>query len=424
MKRWALASALALGFAGPGWAADAAQSAASAWNVTFASDVRYYSWEGNRGYPVNVNTSPGRGSEIYTPLALSLSGKPSDDVSLTFLVRGGWVKAQQSTPGLTGAIDTATDTVASATLTYLGLRGVQPFAGLSVNLPTGTSALYGSASAARMDPDLVEIASFGEGLNIGPTLGANIAISPALMFTASVGYTWRGRFDRERSLLEPNPALQAGARIDPGDVVTGTATLAYQAAPWTVKLSTSVSEETTTRDNNVDLYRTGRRYLVTGSVSHAWPEQWGQTTVSASWAHTNHNDVKFLALPSLVKEMLSTNSDLYRADIQHLFAVSPNFVIGPTASYLHRDANGYDPGTLQFVPAKDRTALGTIARFAVSGNVTLNVRGERVWTRENDAPAPGNKQFSVLANGFVAAIGAPVVSSTGWVLVGGVNAKF
>jgi hypothetical protein len=65
-----------------------------------------------------------------------------------------------------------------------------------------------------------------------------------------------------------------------------------------------------------------------------------------------------------------------------------------------------------------------LARYAATGNVTLNFRAERVWTEEQDMPAPGGKQFSVLANGFVAALGAPVVSSTGWVVVGGVNAKF
>lgn len=406
------------------WGADAASTAASAWNVTFASDVRYYSWEGDRGYPVNVKKSTGSGSEVYTPLAMALTGKPSDDFSLQFMVRGGWVHAQQGTTGLSGSVDTATDTVASANVTYLGLNGLQPFVGLSTNLPTGTSALLGTATMARMDPDLVEIATFGEGVNIGPTIGANIPINASLMATGSFGYTWRGSYNRERSFLDPNPATQSLVNVDPGDVTTGTLALAYQSTPWIWKLTGSVSEETTTRENSVDIYRTGRRYLVTGSVSYAWPAQWGQTTLTGSFAHTNRNDVKLLALTSLLRETMNSNSDLYRVDLQHLFALSGNFVIGPTASYLHRNNNGYDSATLQFVPAKDRVAAGALARYALSDKVTLNFRGERVWTRENEAPAPGGVQFSVLANGFVAALGAPVVSSTGWVAVGGLNAKF
>jgi hypothetical protein len=418
----ALGSAL-LG-ASAAWAADPAPPAPNPWTVTFATDTRYYSWQGNRGYPTNLNTSAGSGSEIYIPLALALTGKPSNDFSVQLLARGGWVRAQQNTSGLSGTVDTFTDTVASGNVTYLGLAGVQPFAGLSVNMPSGRSALFGSAAAARMDPDLVEIASFGEGWNVGPTVGLNLPISSALMVTGSVGYTWRGVFDRERSLVEPNPAAQSLAQVDPGDVLTGTASIGYQAAPWAWKLSASVSDETATRENSLDLFRTGRRYFATGTVSYTWPERWGQSTLTGSFAHTNRNDVKFLALPALLKELMSSNSDLSRVDLQHLFAVTPNFVIGPTGSYLYRAHNGYDTGTLQFVSAKGRAGAGVLARYAATGNVTLNFRAERVWTEEQDMPAPGGKQFSVLANGFVAALGAPVVSSTGWVVVGGVNAKF
>ncbi len=49
---------------------------------------------------------------------------------------------------------TFTDTVASGTLTYLGWQGVQPFASLNANLPTGRATLFGPAANARMDPDL------------------------------------------------------------------------------------------------------------------------------------------------------------------------------------------------------------------------------------------------------------------------------
>jgi hypothetical protein len=76
------------------------------------------------------------------------------------------------------------------------------------------------------------------------------------------------------------------------------------------------------------------------------------------------------------------------------------------------------------VPAKNRTAAGALARYAINDRVTLNFRGEHVWVREDERIAPNGQQFSALANGFVAALPVPVVSSTGWVAVGGVNAKF
>jgi hypothetical protein len=293
-----------------------------------------------------------------------------------------------------------------------------------MNASTGKSVLSGSQANARMDPDLVEIGSFGEGWNIGPTVGFNVPVTASFMVTASVGYTWRGSFDRERSSAEINPAVQSLTSLDPGDTITGTAALAYQGSPWAWSITGAVSEETTTGENGVDLYRAGRRYLASAVVSYSWPEQWGQTTLTGAYAHSNRNEVKFLNVAALVTEVFNTNSDLYRVGVQHLFAVAENFAIGPTGSYLNRNTNSYDATTLQFVPAKERWAAGGQARYAVTDKITLNVRAEHVWVREDERLAPGGQQFSVLANAFVAGSAVPIVSSTGWMVAAGANAKF
>jgi len=334
------------------------------------------------------------------------------------------VRSQQDTNGLSGAVETITDTVVSGTFTYLGLNGIQPFVSVNVNAPTGTSALFGGAANARMDSDLVEIGSFGEGWNIGPTAGFNLPITASLMFTGSVGYTWRGHFDRERSSAETDPTKQTPTTLNPGDVITGTASLGYQGAPWAWSVTATVSEETATNENGMSLYRAGRRYLGTANVAYSWPDRWGQTTVSAAAAHSNRNDVLFLGVPALITEIVNTNSNLYRVAVQHLIPVGDTFAFGPTGSYLHRNNNAYVPATLQFVPAKDRWAAGGQARYAASRNVTLNARGEYIWTHEDERLAINGTQFSVLANAFVAGSAVPVVSSTGWMISGGANVTY
>ena len=130
----------------------------------------------------------GQRRRAYTPYAAQLVGQ-SNDLKIEMLMRGGWVSARQSTAGVTGAVATATDTVTSGTITYLGLRGLQPFASLELNLPTGLAALTAAQVNARMDPDLVDISTFGEGLNIGPTVGVNIPLGEAWLLTMSAGYT-------------------------------------------------------------------------------------------------------------------------------------------------------------------------------------------------------------------------------------------
>jgi hypothetical protein len=189
-------------------------------------------------------------------------------------------------------------------------------------------------------------------------------------------------------------------------------------------LTGTVSAESATTENGASLYRAGLRYLATASVSYSWPEQWGQTTVTGSYAHQDRNDVLFLGAADLIKEAMDTNSELYRVGVQHLVPVGDTFAFGPTASYLHRSHNGYDTNTLQFVPAKDRWAVGAQARAAASQNVTLNVRGEYIRTRENERDPAGGPLFSVLANAFVAGSSVPVVSSNGWMVAGGANVKF
>jgi hypothetical protein len=206
--------------------------------------------------------------------------------------------------------------------------------------------------------------------------------------------------------------VQTPTNIDPGDVFTVTGSVGQQVGQLTAKITGSISQTATTVENGAPLYRAGIRYLATGTWAYTWPEDKGVTTVTASASHSDPNDVKFVGFPALVTEFVNTNSNLYRVGIQHLFPVR-DATLGPTASFLLRDHNGYDPDTLQFVPEKQRWALGLLARVAASDKLTLNARMERVWTHEHENPAPGNLKFDVLASALVAAATVPVVSSTG-----------
>lgn len=165
------------------------QSQDGQWEGIFNEDTRFYWWQSSRGFafaptvpsPLGLShqgiilpagfpaaASPGSGSLLYTPFALQLIGRPSDDLKSEFLVRGGYVDASQTTPGMSGQVSTQTDTSITEKVTYLGLAGLQPFASVSINIPTGKTALLGNSANARMDPDLVEIPTYGEGWNIGP----------------------------------------------------------------------------------------------------------------------------------------------------------------------------------------------------------------------------------------------------------------
>src|SRR5476651_1461068 len=129
------------------------EAATSSWSGSLDAALRYVTWTGTRGDGSSV-PQKGSGDQTYLPMSLSLSSA-SGNFIIDGLVRGGLVWSNQSTALLSGSVSTATDTVVSATLTDVGIDGVQPFASLNLNLPTGKPVLFGLSANGRMDPDIV-----------------------------------------------------------------------------------------------------------------------------------------------------------------------------------------------------------------------------------------------------------------------------
>ena len=429
MKRLLAALCGVIATTSAGWAADApvatnggaatpAATVAQNWTATFDSEVRYFSWKSGLGFPPGTaDGTGGSGSQLYIPYGLQLVGLPNDNIKIEIVGRGGWVHSRQSTNQQSGEVRTTTDTVVSATATYLGLDGIQPFASVNFNIPTGKAALPGTQAFARMDPDLVDIASFGEGLNIGPTIGFNLPLTSDVILSLSAGYTHRGKYDREGS----PPALPP--TIEPGEVLTATATIAHQVGQLAGNITASVSTETATKQDGERQFKPGTRYLISGTWAYTWPEMQGVTTLTASLSHAKPNKALFElpATPRFDSEPFNSNSNLYRIGIEHLFAVGM-LSLGPTGSYLYRDRNGYNSATLQFVPAKERWSAGALARYAASDKVSFNARVERIWVHES-VSYPGSP-FSLLTESLIAIQGVPAISSTGWQSAVGANVSF
>ena len=377
--------------------APAQTAALPAWTYSINTEVQYYSWSSGFGFPTVADPSfgqPGKGTQIYVPTAVSASGLVATDTKLDLVARFGTVSSHQTTPGQTGDFAGTTDSQLSSTLTYSGINGIQPYAALLLNLPTGSSALYGASRFARMDPDLVALSSFGEGFNVGPTFGVNIPINETLLASLSGGYTFRGSFNKEGA-LDPDTLLQPTDRAKPGDSATVTGSLGYTLGAVAAQGSVSYSWDTASQVNGLVQYRSGQRITVTGSGSYAWSDQW-RSSINGFWTHGERNDQVNAAF-NLVPEPLDSNSNVYRINMDTTYTFANGFAIGPTASYLNRDRNAYDPFTFTFVPAKTRYSAGGAGSYAM-GSFNLTGRLERIWTREKENPA----------NGF------PAINSDGW----------
>jgi hypothetical protein len=394
------------------------QSIDQLWNISYNSEVRYFSWQNTRGFPTNAAplNGTGHGTQLYTPMSLSLTGNPNTNWKLEFVLLGGFVSSSQSTSGERGSVDTPVDSQLSGTATYNGFTGFQPFVAMLINAPTGKSALYGNSRFARMDGDLVDQGTYGEGWNFGPTAGVNIPLSQALILTLSGGYTQRNSFNKEA--LNPITGLTTDTiSIKNGDEATVTAALGYSRGPLSLQGSGSYSRDGISQSGQFgmlgyDKYRVGPRATISGSASYAFDQRWSIYS-NGFWSHTEKNEVLNPGGLALVQEEFNSNSNLYqvRAGLNYRFA--NGFTVGPTAGYLYRDHDGYDAATFSFVPAKTRWAAGGIANYNVTSKININGRVERVWIRENENPGPP----------AVAPL-VPFMSGDAWVVAGGATVNF
>lgn len=391
------------------------------WTTVFDIETRYFSWKRTSG---NSPGQPGqKGTQSYTPFSLQVVGLPVDTWKIELFARGGYVDTSRSAlpfaasfgvPFSTGNVATATDTLVTGTVTYLGFDGFQPFYSLNLNLPTGETVLLGKKGIARTDPDLVDIPSFGEGFNHGHTAGANIPLTTDIMATFSAGYTSKGAFEREvgdTSTL--NGALLPLDRLQPGDTTALSANLAAAFGRLDLNLSAAVTFFEPDRVNGVEAFENGRNYYLAASASYRWDDMW-TSALTASHSHTQRLYLADPATGRLLAEPFNSNSDLLGVTFSHSLSWQ-SFVFSGNVGYMHRDANEYSPLAQSFVPAKTKWSAGGGVKYAASDKLTFSARAERFWIDEDIKP-----DFSP----FVGFVNGLPMSYDGWLIAAGATVGF
>ncbi|MBV9346573.1 MAG: hypothetical protein JOZ70_03650 [Pseudolabrys sp.] len=389
-----------------------AASAPPAWEATFNTEARYYSWTSNRGFPGTTTASAagGSGSQLMVPFAFGLNGKPNDDWRTEFLIRSAYYWSKQTSAGMSGQSDGLTDTSLTGTFTYYGIAGIQPFTSLTLNLPTGRSNQQGTAAFSKLDQDVVSTPTFGEGFNAGPTVGANIPIGASMIVSASFGYTYRGPFNREGDVNQIGLLPTGTTRLDPGDVFT--ANIGFGASlgqNWQVQGSASYSWETTTTLNGDDFYRAGGRYALQAIVTYLWDPMW-TSKLSASFQGFARNDVRSPPITGIVPELFNSNSNVTKISFDTTYKTAM-FAIGPSVSFVYRDHNAWSPTDFRFLPAKNTWSGGVSAQYTPMQMVSLNANVQRIWLREDANP------------GILAPNGMPMVRTDAWAITFGATIK-
>jgi hypothetical protein len=376
----------------------------SRWQVVFDTSARYYSWSNSLGRD---------GAQLYIPAAFQLTGRPSQDWKAEFLIRSGYIWSQQKSATLKSEASSMTDTTVSTTWSYYGITGVQPFAAISVNIPTANTT---NSATDKTDSDIVASPTMGEGWNIGPSVGANIALNDSTIVSLGYGYTYRGPFDGG---TEPASGtnITSVVEFNPGDVYTANAGFGWTGERTVVQVSVSYSIETPTYQAGQPLYRAGDRIIATAKAGQVWDQNW-TTRGGFTFSHFDKNEIPMTGVPDLVRELFNSNSNVYRATLDHIFSKG-NFAIGPTGTFLYRDRNGYDPQRFEFIPAKTSWAAGLAAQVTPSSNTAISLRAEHIWVDEDENP----DKLST-ANTIISGSGIPPIATRAWVVSLGGNVEF
>lgn len=389
-----------------------ANEAERTWQLTIDTEVRAVNWTGTRGTPtVFANGAPGRGTLLHAPLSANFVWAPSPDWNFTILARTGFVKAEQSSGGgLAGTLWSATDTSLTKTFAYTGWGFFQPFVSLALNLPTGTTVLPGQRAFTRMDPDIVELATYGEGLNIGPTIGAQIAIDEATMLTLSAGHTLRGAFNRDSVFGGDGP----NTRIHPAASTTLNAQIVHNIGQWSLSAGASYTISGQTTLDQIFASWSGETLALNARAALKWDDT-HLTSLSASWSTTERNLIFNNATMAFVREQFNANSQTFRAVFEHEFTVTEDWMVGATGSFFLRDRNSFAITDGQFVPGKTRYSVGAFTRYRVNPSLTLSARAEYFELTENSRPDRIVPAFGVIPDTAI-----PKIHSRG--LLGSVGA--
>ena len=368
----------------------------SPWSAFTYNEVKYSTWTGTRGTNVFA-PERGAGYQVYSPTTIGIDYNRPSEYTLETRLRGGYVYTAQNTPGQLARYEGPVDTQASFNLKLMNFDSIRPLFGLSLNLPTGNSYLPANQRFTRMDPDLVDVGSYGVGFNVNPTAGFTFGLNETTAISLSAGYTWQGDFTREgidMSRIE-NPAgppppfvvLQSfdlQQRIHPGDAFTANGNISSKFSSLLLTASFAYMGSARASIDGLATGKTGANFTTNGAAEWQIDDRWALST-NISWNFTERNEIPD-GLGGLVIEPKNSNSNVFIGSIEPSFMATEKLRLALNYSFLFRDNNYYDPLQDQFIPAKQKHLAGASVTYAATPTSSITVRGSHAWVRQDDGP--------------------------------------
>lgn len=359
------------------------------------SEMRGSGWSGSRGANVFAPDA-GKGAQVYSPTTIGIDYLMPSQYKFETRIKSGYVYSAQNTPGQVGRYEGPVDTQAAFNLTILSFDSFRPLFGLNLNLPTGNTYLPYNQRFTRMDPDLVDVGSYGTGFNVNPTAGVVFGIDEHTAISLSAGWTWQGPFTKEgiSEVQVANPApppativldtFDLKQRVDPGNTYTLNGNVSSTYGALQMNGSFAYMGDSHASIDGVTTGKAGAKLTANGSISYRFDERFS-TALNVSWNFSERNRIAN-GFGGLIVEPKNSNSNVVIASFEPSYLVTDRLKIAGNYSYLYRDHNYYNPFEDQFISAKQKQTAGASASYALTEAATITVRGSHSWIRQEDGP--------------------------------------
>jgi hypothetical protein len=302
------------------------------------------------------------GWQMLAPLAYVGTYELSPTFDIDLHAKTAYVAAHTNFFGSDFNYSGLTDSVVGATVTATGYSGWQPFVTLDLNVPTGDPSLTFEQSATLADPDLVDLARYGEGFNANISGGVNVFLNPAWTLTAAAGFNSRGTYE---------PFEGSPNEFDPGDQFTAILRAQYLTETHFGSLQLRYRSETTSQFDGTDYVEPGNRWELKGEGAMQL-DALSTLSVLASASWWGKNSYYDFFTDTAVEEATNSNGAIYYGEIKYqrdLGAVD----LRAFASIKRRTSNDYDTLDFRFLPKRTIWRIGASIDYALSETTALTV---------------------------------------------------
>ena len=267
--------------------------------------------------------------------------------------------------GQKGELSNLTDTVFSASYSYtLSNRPMALLFGLDMNLPTGKTGLNESERLAEAGEknDLFEVDTFGEGFNIGPSIGI-LREFRNVSLTVSGAYIFYGEYDPTSDIPDDD--------LNPGDQLFLIGALNWYTASW-LDLGSFLSYSYFTPDevDGEENFQDGQR-LVVGGNARLRGERFG-AVFSVQYAIQGKN--KERVDDTLQEESDNSNGDEFFGLLSLSYLVNSDLTLRLQGDIRYYAESEYqDPdANLPYSGQRVRYALGPGFEYRLNKHFSMN----------------------------------------------------